>query len=154
MAEWLGRALQKLLQRFESAFDLKNPWYPQGFFRFDIWPRFVSPRTSIKILPDSRSGSCLTNQKLKYFPTTLLQHIAIYKLKQPSALVPPKYSRHQKLFTFHHSLFISQIPGTSLIINNCPLFSGHDIPQFLIINYSSLITVHFFRTWHPPIINS
>lgn len=36
MAEWLGRALQKLLQRFESAFDLKSVFplirNSKGFF--------------------------------------------------------------------------------------------------------------------------
>ena len=31
MAEWLGRALQKLLQRFESARCLKTPFYKWGF---------------------------------------------------------------------------------------------------------------------------
>ena len=33
MAEWLGRALQKLLQRFESARDLQTPLKRGFFFR-------------------------------------------------------------------------------------------------------------------------
>jgi hypothetical protein len=37
VAEWLGSALQKLLQRFESARDLKQkPLKFQGFFLFVV----------------------------------------------------------------------------------------------------------------------
>jgi hypothetical protein len=32
VAEWLGRGLQNLLQRFESARNLKKPSLPEGFF--------------------------------------------------------------------------------------------------------------------------
>ena len=42
MAEWLGTALQKLLQRFESASDLKKPFYKhlwRGFYFFT--PKFT-----------------------------------------------------------------------------------------------------------------
>jgi hypothetical protein len=34
MAEWLGRALQKLVQRFESASDLNTKTPVTGFFVF------------------------------------------------------------------------------------------------------------------------
>ena len=34
VAEWLGRALQKLVQRFESARDL---WKPQIRFVFEVF---------------------------------------------------------------------------------------------------------------------
>jgi hypothetical protein len=37
VAEWLGRALQKLLQQFESARDLPNKEKPpKGGFSFDV----------------------------------------------------------------------------------------------------------------------
>ncbi len=44
MAEWLGRALQKLVQRFESAFDLNFfPLYNFGYARvFCFWEGFIS----------------------------------------------------------------------------------------------------------------
>jgi hypothetical protein len=32
VAEWLGRGLQNLLQRFESARNLRKPSLPEGFF--------------------------------------------------------------------------------------------------------------------------
>ena len=32
VAEWLGRGLQNLLQRFESARNLRKPSHPEGFF--------------------------------------------------------------------------------------------------------------------------
>ena len=60
-------------------------------------------RTNINIPRpgSSRTGSCPHEPVLKYFPTTLLQPIAnrdsrivIFLLKQPSVLVPPKYSVH------------------------------------------------------------
>ncbi len=34
LAEWLGKALQKLLQRFESARDLKRDYLSDSPFRF------------------------------------------------------------------------------------------------------------------------
>ena len=42
MAEWLGRGLQNLVQRFESASDLTNPFYTtvwRGFLFFT--PKFT-----------------------------------------------------------------------------------------------------------------
>ena len=42
MAEWLGRGLQNLVQRFESASDLKSPFYTtvwRGFLFFT--PKFT-----------------------------------------------------------------------------------------------------------------
>ena len=39
MAEWLGRGLQNLVQRFESASDLTNPFYTtvwRGFLFFTL----------------------------------------------------------------------------------------------------------------------
>ncbi len=38
LAEWLGKALQKLLQRFESARDLfnKSPRIKRGDFNYNI----------------------------------------------------------------------------------------------------------------------
>ncbi len=45
MAEWLGTALQKLLQRFESASDLKKPLYKhlwRGFLFF--YALFYAPK--------------------------------------------------------------------------------------------------------------
>ncbi len=43
MAEWLGRALQKLVQRFESARDLKKPLSinVKGFL-FGLAPHFAT----------------------------------------------------------------------------------------------------------------
>ena len=42
MAEWLGRGLQNLVQRFESASDLESPFYTtvwRGFLFFT--PKFT-----------------------------------------------------------------------------------------------------------------
>ena len=39
LAEWLGKALQKLLQRFESARDL---FHRPGYFRGDVFKRMFS----------------------------------------------------------------------------------------------------------------
>ena len=45
MAEWLGRGLQNLVQRFESASDLTNPFYTT------VWRGFLffTPKVSLLI---------------------------------------------------------------------------------------------------------
>ena len=40
VAEWLGRGLQNLLQRFESARNLQKPSIMEGFFMSIPWIQF------------------------------------------------------------------------------------------------------------------
>ena len=64
MAEWLGRGLQNLVQRFESASDLQNPFYTA------VWRGFTFLRL---------------NLRLKNRP---LQASKVVKEKTMSALIP------------------------------------------------------------------
>ena len=50
MAEWLGRALQKLLQRFESARCLNAPLFRWGFLLFVVFYIFTAMDTEISDL--------------------------------------------------------------------------------------------------------
>ena len=43
MAEWLGRGLQNLVQRFESASDLKKPFYTAVWKGFSFFTPFFTP---------------------------------------------------------------------------------------------------------------
>ena len=46
MAEWLGRGLQNLVQRFESASDLTNPFYTTVWRGFLFFTPFFTPLES------------------------------------------------------------------------------------------------------------
>ena len=70
MAEWLGRALQKLPQRFESARDLKNIYYSSVVIGFT--PNFTPIIVRLGILFTLLKQSIICWLKLLILGRTLL----------------------------------------------------------------------------------